>query len=213
MRILKQKIVIATQNRGKAKEFESLFSSFDFDVVTLLELPEQIDIVEDGHTFEENAKIKAETISKKFNCIAIGDDSGLIVDYLNGRPGIYSARYAGEDKDDEANLQKVLKELKGVSPENRTARFYCALAFSAPQIETKTVHGTCEGKILSEKRGSQGFGYDPIFFVEELGKTLAELTKEEKNMISHRGKAIKELSKVIDGWLEEVKGHEVRNSK
>ncbi|GAA0333715.1 XTP/dITP diphosphatase [Bacillus carboniphilus] len=208
---MKRKVVIATQNKGKAKEFESLFSSFNFEVVTLLDLPEAIDIVEDGSTFEENATIKSETIANKFDCIAIGDDSGLIVDFLNGKPGIYSARYAGEEKNDEANLQKVLHELEGVPSEERTARFYCALAFSAPGIKTKTVSGTCEGKILTEKRGSEGFGYDPIFYVEDLGKSLAELSKEEKNQISHRGNAIKKLAAVIDEWMEEVKNHENRD--
>ena len=194
-------MVIATQNKGKAKEFVDLFAPFNMEVVTLLDLPDKIDIVEDGATFEENAIKKAETISQAFNCFAIGDDSGLIVDYLNGRPGIYSARYAGEDKNDEANIQKVLQELEGVPSQDRTARFYCALAFSGPGMETETVFGTCEGQILTEKRGNNGFGYDPIFYVENYGKTLAELTKEEKNSISHRGNAINKLSQVLDEWL------------
>ncbi|WP_243297424.1 XTP/dITP diphosphatase [Bacillus litorisediminis] len=195
------KVVIATQNKGKAKEFIDLFAPFQMEVITLLDLDEEIDIIEDGLTFEENAIKKAETISNKLNCYAIGDDSGLIVDFLNGRPGIYSARYAGEEKNDEANILKVLQELEGVPDKDRTARFYCALAFSGPGIQTKTVSGTCEGKILTEKRGSNGFGYDPIFYVEEYGKTLAELSKEEKNRISHRGNAIKKLSQVLDEWL------------
>ncbi|MET3697352.1 XTP/dITP diphosphohydrolase [Bacillus oleivorans] len=198
---MKEKVVIATQNKGKAKEFEDLFAPFHFEVVTLLDLPEKLDIIEDGSTFEENAIKKAETISQKYNCFTIGDDSGLIVDFLNGRPGIYSARYAGEEKNDEANIQKVLQELEGVPSEDRTARFYCALAFSGPGMKTKTVYGTCEGIILTEKRGSSGFGYDPIFYVEDFGKTLAELSKDEKNRISHRGNAIRKLSHILDDWV------------
>ena len=188
-----QEVIIATKNRGKAREFEHLFKKFGYEVKTLLDFPEIEDVEETGTTFEENAILKAESISKALNRIVIGDDSGLVVDALDGRPGIFSARYAGEDKDDEANLQKVLKELQDVPEAKRQARFYCALAVASPEKETFTVAGTCEGIILREKRGSFGFGYDPIFFVTEKNKAMAELAPDEKSQISHRARALIKL--------------------
>lgn len=190
-------IIIATKNKGKAKEFERMFLPLGFEVKTLLDFEEMEDIEETGQTFEENAIIKAEAISAITGQVVIADDSGLIVDALNGAPGVYSARYAGADKNDEANIDKVLKELDGVPTEERTARFYCALAVAMPDRKTMTVHGTCEGIILRERRGSNGFGYDPIFFVNELGLSMAELSPDEKSKISHRGKALKSLEEMI----------------
>ena len=186
-------VIIATKNQGKAKEFESLFAAKGYEVKTLLDFPESPDVEETGTTFEENAMIKAEAISKEYKQLVIADDSGLIVDALDGRPGVYSARYAGEDKNDEANTNKVLSELKGVPENERTARFYCALAVASPNQETITVSGTIEGMITEQPIGENGFGYDPIFYVKELGKTTAELSKEEKNKISHRANALKAL--------------------
>jgi XTP/dITP diphosphohydrolase len=195
-------VIIATKNPGKAKEFEHLFASKNISVRTLLDYPEIGDIDETGETFEENAVIKAETISEQLNKMVIGDDSGLMVDALDGRPGIYSARYAGETKDDQANIDKVLDELSNVTEENRSARFYCALAIAIPGKETITVSGTCEGEILNERRGINGFGYDPVFFVPKLGKSMAELPSEEKNRISHRANAIQELSGILESIIE-----------
>lgn len=195
-------VIIATKNPGKAKEFEHLFASKNISVRTLLDYPEIGDIDETGETFEENAVIKAETISEQLNKMVIGDDSGLMVDALDGRPGIYSARYAGEPKDDQANIDKVLEELSNVAEENRSARFYCALAIAIPGKETITVSGTCEGEILNERRGINGFGYDPVFFVPKLGKSMAELPSEEKNRISHRANAIQELSGILESIIE-----------
>lgn len=190
-------IVIATHNEGKAKEFEALFSQFQIKVKTLKDYPELGEIEETGTTFEENAKIKAETIANALGKIVIADDSGLMVDALDGRPGVYSARYAGEDKSDQKNNEKLLQELQGVEESKRTARFYCALAVATPLEETNLVSGTCEGRITSEPAGENGFGYDPIFFVESLGKTMAQLTKDEKNKISHRANAIRNLEEFI----------------
>lgn len=190
-------IIIATKNKGKAKEFEQMFLPLGFEVKTLLDFEEMEDIEETGQTFEENAVIKAEAISKLTGQVVIADDSGLIVDALNGAPGIYSARYAGTDKNDEANINKVLKELGDIPDEKRTARFYCALAIAVPNRKTITVHGTCEGTILRERRGNNGFGYDPIFFVSELGLSMAELSPNEKSKISHRGNALKNLEEII----------------
>lgn len=191
-------VIIATKNKGKAAEFKRIFSELQIEVKTLLDFPEQIDIKETGQTFEENAIIKAKSLAKSFNKVVIADDSGLIVDALNGQPGIYSARYAGEEKDDEKNNDKILAELADVPREKRTARFYCALAIATPEGKTKTVNGICEGKILTERRGTNGFGYDPIFYVNEKKQAMAELPADIKNKISHRAQALQKLVKLID---------------
>ena len=188
-----KQVVIATKNKGKAKDFEALFSPLGYEVVTMFEVAPQLEIEETGTTFEENAILKAETLSRELGTLVIADDSGLAVDALGGDPGVYSARYAG-DHDDEANIVKVLNNLEGVPTEKRTARFCCALAIAGPNMETVTVFGTCEGFILEEKRGTNGFGYDPIFFVPSLNRSMAELTPEEKGSISHRGNAIRKLA-------------------
>lgn len=197
-----KEVIIATKNKGKAKEFERMFLPLGYDVKTLLDFDDMEDIEETGQTFEENAVIKAETLSKALGRVVIADDSGLIVDALNGEPGIFSARYAGEEKNDEANMDKVLKLLNGVPKEERTARFYCALAIAFPSEKTKTVHGVCEGFILTERRGSYGFGYDPIFWVSEKDQAMAELPPEEKSEISHRAKALKKLEADLPNIFE-----------
>jgi len=191
-------IIVATKNKGKAKEFERMFSRYTIAVKTLVDVPEIPDIEETGETFEENAVIKAEAIAKKTNSFVVADDSGLVIDALDGRPGVYSARYAGEEKSDEANIDKVLSELEGIEEEKRTARFYCALALAGPDFETITVNGACEGIILNERHGAGGFGYDPIFFVPSEGQTMAEMPSEKKNEISHRAAAMKKLEPYIE---------------
>jgi len=195
-------VIIATKNRGKAREFEDIFRSRGYEIRTLLDYPEIEDIDETGNTFEENAILKAEAVSATLNKLVISDDSGLVIDSLDGRPGIFSARYAGEQKNDEANIDKVLEEMSDIPQSERTARFYCALALAAPEQKTLTVSGTCEGKILGERRGTNGFGYDPIFFVSEKGISMAELSSAEKNQISHRANAIQKLDKILDSFLE-----------
>lgn len=199
-----KEIIVATKNKGKAKEFEKLFSAHGFQVRTLLDYPEIDEVEETGTTFEENAVLKAEAVSKQLNRPVIADDSGLIVDALEGRPGIYSARYAGAEKSDEANMVKVLNELSNIPDEKRTARFYCALAVALPGQSTYTVFGTCEGEILKERRGTNGFGYDPIFYVFEKKRAMAELSSEEKNAISHRAKALGKLEQAIDSIFSDV---------
>ncbi|KGR76854.1 XTP/dITP diphosphatase [Ureibacillus sinduriensis] len=191
-----KQVVIATKNKGKAKDFEALFSPLGYEVVTMFEVAPDMEIEETGKTFEENAILKAETLSRELGQVVIADDSGLAVDALGGEPGVYSARYAG-DHDDEANIIKVLEKLNGVPESERTARFCCALAIAGPEMETHTVFGTCEGEILHEKRGTNGFGYDPIFFVPQLDRAMAELTPDEKGTISHRGNAIRKLAEVL----------------
>ncbi|WML40761.1 XTP/dITP diphosphatase [Neobacillus sp. OS1-2] len=197
-----KEVIIATKNPGKAREFEQIFSNRGIQVRTLLDYPEIPDVEETGTSFEENAILKADSVSKKLNKMVIGDDSGLIVDALDGRPGIYSARYAGEPKNDQNNTDKVLSELQGVPKSERSARFYCALAISMPGQETRTVSGTCEGRILEERCGSNGFGYDPVFYVPEKGRSMAELSADEKNSISHRANALKQLDVILDSILE-----------
>ncbi|MED4392860.1 XTP/dITP diphosphatase [Priestia aryabhattai] len=193
-----REIIIATKNAGKVKDFETLFSPKGFKVTSLLDFPEIEDVEETGVTFAENATLKAETISSALNKPVIADDSGLAIDALNGEPGVYSARYAGENKDDNANIEKVLQKLHGVPFEKRTARFHCTLAIAVPGKRTELVEGTCEGRILEEKRGENGFGYDPIFFVEKWNCSMAELSKEQKNQISHRANALEKLAPLID---------------
>lgn len=193
-----REIVIATKNKGKALEFEQMFQPFQIQVKTLLDFPEFPEIEETGATFEENAIIKAESVMKETKAMVMADDSGLVIDALDGRPGVYSARYAGPEKDDEANIQKVLRELEGVPLSKRTARFYCALALAIPGRETITVNGTCEGFITFEKKGTNGFGYDPIFFVQGYERTMAELLPNEKNKISHRAKALAKMRTILE---------------
>ncbi|WP_456278081.1 XTP/dITP diphosphatase [Bacillus sp. AK128] len=192
-----KRIVIATKNKGKVKEFEYLFSKMGYEVISLLDLPHSPDIEETGTTFKENAILKAEGISSDLNEIVIADDSGLAIDFLEGKPGVYSARYAGEEKNDLRNMEKVLNELQGVPWEQRTARFHCALALAIPHKPTIVVEGVCGGTITTKAVGENGFGYDPIFFIQEKEKTMAELTKEEKNKISHRANALSLLQREL----------------
>ncbi|TWT08984.1 XTP/dITP diphosphatase [Planomicrobium sp. CPCC 101079] len=197
-----KRIIIATQNKGKAKDFETLLSPLGYKVLTLRDVAEEMDVEETGVTFEENAIIKAEAVAEALQTTVIADDSGLEIDALDGEPGVYSARYAGKEKNDDANIDKVLSKLDGVLEEERTARFRCVLAVAAPNKRTITVSGSCEGNILRERRGENGFGYDPIFYVPTLGKTLAELSPEEKASVSHRGNALRNLKIAIPEWLD-----------
>jgi XTP/dITP diphosphohydrolase len=191
-------IIVASKNKGKIKEFQQLFSQKGIQVSSLLDLNLEDDIAETGKTFEENAIIKAEAISNLYNQPVIADDSGLSIDALQGRPGVYSARYAGEHKSDEDNMDKVLHELKDIPFEDRSAQFICVLAVVAPGQKPVTFTGKCEGMIHTQKSGTKGFGYDPIFYVPSYQKTMAELSSNEKNKISHRGKAIKQLMARFD---------------
>lgn len=194
-------MIIATKNAGKAKEFESLFGEYGYEIKTLLDYPEISDVPETGETFKENAYQKAEAISKQLNTIVLADDSGLEVDALNGQPGIYSARFAGEHGNDKKNNEKLLKELIDIPLEDRGANFHCSLVLVGPDRESLHVSGKVYGLILESARGSNGFGYDPLFYVPELGKSMAELTNDEKNKISHRAIAIEKLKQHLAEWL------------
>ncbi len=202
-----KEIFIATNNKGKAKDFEALFLPFGIEVKTLADLPEAIDVEETGVTFEENAILKAEEVAKRFHTFVIADDSGLEIDALNGEPGVYSARYAGEEKEDEKNIDKVLTKLADVPENERTARFRCVLAVAAPNMKTVTVEGSCEGVITTERIGTEGFGYDPIFYVPQYNKTMAEMTAKEKGTISHRGQAIQKLRPQLSALLNEARDY------
>lgn len=199
------KIIIATRNEGKASEFKDMFNERGYEIQTLLDYPDVPDVEETGETFEENALLKSETIANHFNTVVLSDDSGLMVKALNGEPGVYSARYSGKDKDDQKNNEKLLAELEKLGDDvDRSAKFHTTLALSYPGVESLTVTGEVHGEILNRPRGENGFGYDPLFYVSELSKGMAELKPEEKNKISHRAEAIKELDKVFDNWIKKI---------
>ena len=195
----KKRVVLATRNQGKVKEFNRLFAQIGWECVSLAEFADPPEVVEDGDTFEANAVKKAVTISTYLNMPAVGDDSGLEVDALGGRPGVYSARYAGEQATDEENWRKLLQELADVPNERRTARFRCTLALVEPGAEPIIATGACEGVIAHEPRGTNGFGYDPVFYLPGKFKMMAELSPEEKNEISHRAEAMRNLLAAVQG--------------
>ncbi|EOT2049485.1 XTP/dITP diphosphatase [Staphylococcus pseudintermedius] len=188
-------IVIASSNQGKINDFKVIFS--EDNVIGINEMIEDFDVEETGTTFEENARLKSEAAAKLLNATVIADDSGLEVAALNSEPGVYSARYAGVQKSDEANIEKVLKGLE--NEENRAARFVCVISMTTATGETTTFKGTVEGEITLSQIGENGFGYDPIFLIPERQKTMAQLTAEEKSEISHRRKAIDQLKAYIEG--------------
>ena len=188
-----EKIIFATGNEHKMIEIRAILSDLGAEILSQKEAGIKADVVEDGATFEENAMIKAEAISKMTGEIVLADDSGLEIDYLNKEPGIYSARYMGEDTSYHIKNASLIERLNGVPDEKRTARFVCAVAAAFPDGSVKTVRGTMEGRIGYEEKGENGFGYDPIFYLPEYGCTSAELSGEEKNKISHRGKALRAI--------------------
>ena len=185
------RFVAATGNKGKLKEIKEILADFPLDVVSMGEAGIHDEIDETGKTFEENAVIKARYIAGLTNDIVIADDSGLEVDYLNGEPGIYSSRFAGEGASDEDKNRKLLRLLQGVPFEKRTGRFVCAVAVVFPDGRSFTVQGKCEGHIGEKPAGFNGFGYDPLFYVPGYEMTIAEMDTETKNSISHRGKALR----------------------
>lgn len=189
------KLVLASRNRKKIKELETFLSeiSSDITVLSLDDIGFHDEIVEDGATFAENSRIKA-SVPARLGYIGVADDSGLEVDALGGEPGVYSARYSGEGANDEKNNKKLLAALAGVPDEKRTARFRTVVTCIFPDGDEIQAEGVCEGRILESPRGQDGFGYDPLFWYEPLGKTFAELTSDEKNAVSHRGRAMREFA-------------------
>lgn len=192
-----KQVIVATQNKDKVKEIKAVLNDLPVEVKTMGEIGIDMDIEENGTTFEENAIIKAEALTKYTDAIVIADDSGLEIDYLNKEPGVYSARYLGKDTPYTEKNQIILERLEGVEAEKRTARFVCAIAMAMKGKETLTAVETIEGQIGYKAEGTNGFGYDPIFYVPELNKTTASLTLEEKNQISHRAKALRVMKEKI----------------
>ncbi|MBI4444579.1 MAG: RdgB/HAM1 family non-canonical purine NTP pyrophosphatase [Acidobacteria bacterium] len=189
----RSRLLLATSNKGKLEEFRSALVSLPFDFASLQDFRGLPPPSEDGTTFRENARLKAQHYSQLTGLPTLADDSGLCVDALGGAPGIYSKRYAATDAE---RIQRLLRELKGFGEHERSARFVCALCFFSPE-QILEVEATVEGKIIKEPRGTSGFGYDPIFWYPPLGRTFGELSRKEKNLISHRGKALAKLHEAL----------------
>jgi XTP/dITP diphosphohydrolase len=192
-----RELVLATHNRHKGEELAALLGDLGMTIRTLDEFPDAPDVIEDGDTCEANAIKKARAIAEFTGLPAVADDTGLEVDALGGRPGIYAARYAGEDATYEDNCQKLLRELMGVPRERRTARFLTVAALALPSDGVRVAQGTLDGVITEEASGTSGFGYDPVFLIPELGKTLAQLSADQKNTISHRAKAFMKMREIL----------------
>jgi len=208
---LKQIIVLATTNKGKIKEIRKLLKNFPIEIKNLEDFGPIPEVIEDGETFDDNAYKKASFTAKVLGYPAMADDSGLCVQALDGAPGVYSARYAGENATDADNVQKLLNALK--DEKNRNAAFECVISIAMPTGEALTYEGRCEGVLTREPAGENGFGYDPLFFFSQHNKTFAQLSIEEKGDISHRGKALKEISNEMDKILEWIDINKTRFTK
>lgn len=191
------KIIFATGNKNKMREIRDILSDLGMEILSMKEAGIDKEINEDGKTFEENALIKARAVAEYTDAVVLADDSGLEIDYLNKEPGIYSARYLGEDTSYEIKNQALLDRLSGVKKEDRTARFVCAIAAVLPDKREFVVRETIEGYIGEKPAGTNGFGYDPIFYVDEYGCSTAELSEKKKNEVSHRGKALRAMREVL----------------
>lgn len=201
---MEQRILFATGNAGKMKEVRMILQDLGIPVLSMKEAGISAEIVENGTTFEENAAIKAEAIRNLTGDIVLADDSGLEIDYLDGAPGIYSARFMGEDTPYTVKNAALLEKLSGVPEAERTARFVCAIACALPDGRTLTTRGVMEGIIAQDIRGENGFGYDPIFYLPEFGCTSAEITPEQKNEVSHRGKALCQMRMILQEVLAQA---------
>lgn len=193
-------LLLATTNRHKLAEFRAIFSDIPFTILSLNDIQLDIDVDETGTTFRENAELKALAYAHASGMLTLCDDSGFEVDALGGAPGVYSARFAGVDTSYEERFRIILSQLQNVLLEQRTARFRCVISIAEPSGDVRSVEGTIEGVVADEPRGEHGFGYDPIFLVPELGKTTAELAPEEKNRISHRGRAARLARALLEDW-------------
>ena len=198
-------LLVATTNQGKFAEVRAFLKNLPLTILSLKSLGSWPAVVEDGATFEENALKKARALAEYSGMLTLADDSGLEVDALNGAPGIYSARYGGEEGNDDKNNEKLLRELQGIAEEKRGARFVCALALCAPEsrgMKEWTVRESCEGLIAFDLRGQNGFGYDPLFFYPPFGKTFGEIDRETKATVSHRGKALRRLAEMLPSLVD-----------
>jgi len=196
---IRPEVIVATQNRGKVREIKKVIKGLGFQILSLNDFSGVPQLEEDGKSFLENALKKARFYSRYFGRLTLADDSGLEVDVLKGRPGVYSARYAGEGGSTQENNRKLLKEMEAIPLSKRGARFKCVLALVSPEGKEAVVEGSCRGRIGFKEVGKKGFGYDPLFVLPSYGKTMAQLSVEEKNRISHRGKALRKLRKIIEG--------------
>ena len=194
---MKKQIIFATGNKDKMREIREIMADVDVEVISMKEAGIVVDVVEDGETFEENSLIKAKAIAEYTDAIVLADDSGLEIDYLDKAPGVYSARFMGEDTSYDIKNQALIDKLDGVPKEERTARFVCAIGAVLPNKETLVVRETMEGYIGYEIAGENGFGYDPIFYLDEFGCSSAALSREQKNEISHRGKALRAMIDIL----------------
>lgn len=194
---MSKRLIFATGNQGKMKEVRMILADTGYEILSLKDIGYTKEIIENGKTFEENALIKATTIANELNEVVLADDSGLEVDYMDRQPGVYSARFLGEDTSYHIKNQYIIDQLKGVDKELRSARFVCSIACAFPNGKTLTTRATIEGYIGYEERGEFGFGYDPIFMVPEYNCTTAELSLEQKNKISHRGKALEQMKQLL----------------
>ena len=190
-------LLLATRNEGKKMELQEMLNDIGISVINLHDIPPLPEVVEDGKTFKENAEKKAYETAKATGYWCLADDSGLVVDALNGQPGIYSARFAGPEASDENNNHKLLDLMKGIDESKRTARFVCCMALSTPEGETLVVEDYCEGIILRQPVGEQGFGYDPLFMPQGYNQSMAQLSRQGKNLISHRGKALNKIKPIL----------------
>jgi XTP/dITP diphosphohydrolase len=193
----KPRLLLATNNKGKIREYKSLLLGIPFQIATPAEIGIPPNVDETGVSFEENATLKASIMAKQSGLLSLADDSGLEVDALGGEPGVHSHRFAGEGASDADRYNFLLSRLKGIPENKRTAQFRCVIAIAKPGVDIKFFPGICRGIIISEPKGNNGFGYDPIFLVPEMGKTMAELTLEEKNLISHRARAAKKAKEYL----------------
>jgi XTP/dITP diphosphohydrolase len=191
------KVLVATRNQGKIREISSILEDINIEIRSLKDFPDIPEIEEDGLSFSENALKKARYVSELTGEVTIADDSGLEVEYLSGKPGVHSARYAGEHATDALNIEKLLKELKNVPYDQRKAKFRCVIILCSPKGPCHSVEGECKGIIGFEPRGTHGFGYDPVFIVPGYNRTMAEIEPEVKNRISHRARALEKLKKIL----------------
>jgi len=200
--LTKPKLLLATKNRAKAREYSLLLEGIPYQIVTLADLNIDLVVSETGRTLEENASIKARAYATESNLLALADDSGLEVDALGGEPGVLSARYAGEGVSDRERIEFLLRRLEGIPWERRAARFVCVIAIASPEGQLELCRGECDGIIAFEPKGQSGFGYDPVFYLPELGRTMAELSIEEKNEISHRGRAARKARQLLSSTFQ-----------
>jgi XTP/dITP diphosphohydrolase len=194
-------LFLATRNEGKIREIEGFLQGCEISLTSLRDYPDAPEVDENGEAYRDNALKKGRFFARWTGKVTLADDSGLEVDFLGGRPGVFSARYAGDGGDDRENNRRLLRELKGIPREKRGAVFRCIIALVAPWGDEEVVEGECRGQIALEERGERGFGYDPIFIIPRYGKTVAELSIAEKNRLSHRGKALRKLKKILKSYV------------